>query len=170
MSPNAGGWQGCGVSANEYSCAHGAQINFGDLTPYLTYDGKEGCVVLECNSVCLHYGKQLSHPLQYDVQRRHFINSISILCTYSNNLPLYREDSSPAASCQACQEYYPRENTCFFYIKIFTFKGKVSRGWSWISLRCMLNSIQRFDSLYFISAACNLPPISLRLLYLFNFQ
>ncbi len=22
--------------ANEYSCAHGAQINFGDLTPYLT--------------------------------------------------------------------------------------------------------------------------------------
>ncbi len=27
----------CGVSADEYSCAHGAQINFGDLTPYLTY-------------------------------------------------------------------------------------------------------------------------------------
>jgi hypothetical protein len=27
----------CGDSANEYSCAHGAQINFGDLTPYLTY-------------------------------------------------------------------------------------------------------------------------------------
>ncbi len=23
--------------SNEYSCAHGAQINFGDLTPYLTY-------------------------------------------------------------------------------------------------------------------------------------
>jgi hypothetical protein len=31
---------GFGVSANEYSCTHGAQINFGDLTPYLTY----GCV------------------------------------------------------------------------------------------------------------------------------
>ncbi len=29
----------CGVSANEYSCAHGAQKNFGDLTPYLTYGG-----------------------------------------------------------------------------------------------------------------------------------
>ncbi len=28
---------GGGVSANEYSCAHGAQINFGDLTPYLAY-------------------------------------------------------------------------------------------------------------------------------------
>ncbi len=26
-----------GVSANEYSCAHGAQINVGDLTPYLIY-------------------------------------------------------------------------------------------------------------------------------------
>jgi hypothetical protein len=35
MRPDAGG--GCGVSANEYSCAHGAQIIFGDLTPYLTY-------------------------------------------------------------------------------------------------------------------------------------
>ncbi len=30
------GW-GCGVSANEYNCAHGAQINFGELTPCLTY-------------------------------------------------------------------------------------------------------------------------------------
>ncbi len=29
------GGGGCGVSANEYSSAHGAQINFGDLTPYL---------------------------------------------------------------------------------------------------------------------------------------
>jgi hypothetical protein len=29
----------CGVSANEYSCAYGAKINFGDLAPYLTiYD------------------------------------------------------------------------------------------------------------------------------------
>ncbi len=40
MSPNAGGRAGggggCGVLANEYSCTHGAQINFGDLTPYLT--------------------------------------------------------------------------------------------------------------------------------------
>jgi hypothetical protein len=33
-----GGWgvAACGVSANEYDCAHGAQIDFGDLTPYLT--------------------------------------------------------------------------------------------------------------------------------------
>ncbi len=36
-----GGGGGCGgFSANEYPyrCAHGAQINFGELTPYLTYD------------------------------------------------------------------------------------------------------------------------------------
>ncbi len=26
----------CGVSANEYNCTQGAQINFGDQTPYLT--------------------------------------------------------------------------------------------------------------------------------------
>jgi hypothetical protein len=31
-----GGGGGCGVSANEYSFVHGAKINFGDLTPYLT--------------------------------------------------------------------------------------------------------------------------------------
>ncbi len=31
------GGEVAGVSANEYSCAHGAQLNFGDLTPYLTY-------------------------------------------------------------------------------------------------------------------------------------
>jgi hypothetical protein len=46
MSPNAGERRGCGVSANEYSCTHGAQnINFGDLNPYLTKgsirEGKE---------------------------------------------------------------------------------------------------------------------------------
>jgi hypothetical protein len=30
-----GSW---GISSNEYSCMYtGAQINFGDLTPYLTY-------------------------------------------------------------------------------------------------------------------------------------
>jgi hypothetical protein len=38
MSPNAEGrGGGSGVSANEYSCADGVQINFGDLAPYLTY-------------------------------------------------------------------------------------------------------------------------------------
>jgi hypothetical protein len=34
--PKYGGGGGdCVVSAHEYSCAHGAQIYFGDLTPYL---------------------------------------------------------------------------------------------------------------------------------------
>jgi hypothetical protein len=38
--PNAAGrGRGvAGVSAKKYSCAHGAQINIGDLTPYFTYD------------------------------------------------------------------------------------------------------------------------------------
>jgi hypothetical protein len=27
----------CGISANEYSCTQEPKINFGDLTPYLTY-------------------------------------------------------------------------------------------------------------------------------------
>jgi hypothetical protein len=39
MSPNAGGWGGGGgVSANENSCAHGAQTNFRDLTPNFIYE------------------------------------------------------------------------------------------------------------------------------------
>jgi hypothetical protein len=33
----AGRGGGCGVSANEYSCACEAQINIGNLTPYITY-------------------------------------------------------------------------------------------------------------------------------------
>ncbi len=36
--------------ANEYSCAHGAQINFGDLTPYLTYD--RNTVLFEVYFLC----------------------------------------------------------------------------------------------------------------------
>jgi hypothetical protein len=45
MSPNAGDGGGRvagSLSANEYSCAYGAQINFGDLTPHLTYDSHGG--------------------------------------------------------------------------------------------------------------------------------
>jgi hypothetical protein len=43
MSPNAegGGGAGCGLSVNEYSCSYGAQINFGDLTPYLIYGNSQ---------------------------------------------------------------------------------------------------------------------------------
>ncbi len=36
-----GGGGGFGVSANEYSCAHGTQIKFEDLTPYVTYGNGE---------------------------------------------------------------------------------------------------------------------------------
>ncbi len=36
--PKCGGrGGGCWVSANEHSCAHGAQKNFGDVTPCLSY-------------------------------------------------------------------------------------------------------------------------------------
>jgi hypothetical protein len=34
MSPNAGGGS-CEVSAYEFSCAHGKQINFGDLSKFI---------------------------------------------------------------------------------------------------------------------------------------
>jgi hypothetical protein len=45
------GGRGCGVSVNESSCAHGAQINFGDLAPYLTYDANLSS--FNCNIVIL---------------------------------------------------------------------------------------------------------------------
>jgi hypothetical protein len=35
--PKCGGGVGCGVSANEYSFANGAQTIFAGLSPYLTY-------------------------------------------------------------------------------------------------------------------------------------
>jgi hypothetical protein len=39
MSPNVGGERegGCGVSADVQLCTWSPKINFGDLTPYLTY-------------------------------------------------------------------------------------------------------------------------------------
>ncbi len=37
------------MSANEYSCAHGAQINFGDITLYLTY-------AADTNGLCTEAG------------------------------------------------------------------------------------------------------------------
>ncbi len=44
MRPNAGGGEsgGCGVSANEHSCTHGAQINFVDLPPYFLVFSEAG--------------------------------------------------------------------------------------------------------------------------------
>ncbi len=47
MSPNALGWGGWGAwggvfAGSQPMSTHGAQINFGDLTPYLTYDVARG--------------------------------------------------------------------------------------------------------------------------------
>jgi hypothetical protein len=43
--PKWGGGGGGGVSANDYSWAHGAQINFGDLTPYFSYGKWYGAII-----------------------------------------------------------------------------------------------------------------------------
>ncbi len=63
MSPK-GGEGSCGVSANEYSCTFGAQINFGDLTPYLSfgymYESTLYCTSLQISEVNLpHLWPQL---------------------------------------------------------------------------------------------------------------
>ncbi len=66
-------------------------------------------------------GKQLSNIMCKDDI---FIHSISILNTYSNNLPLYREDSSPVASCQACQEYQTGDSCVSSIRRYLLLKGK----------------------------------------------
>jgi hypothetical protein len=73
MSPNAGGWGVTGVSANEYSCAHGAQINFGDLTPYLTYD----CAFLRGR---LEHEKVTSFTASYLLQ---YLSNATIITRYT---------------------------------------------------------------------------------------
>ncbi len=55
---NAGG-RGLPVSAYEHSCAHWAQINFGDLTPYLTYGCRIWEVVDEGHTDCEICGRKL---------------------------------------------------------------------------------------------------------------
>jgi hypothetical protein len=49
----------CGlyVSADEYSCVHGAQINFGDPAPYLTYE-------LRVSNIAIH-AVTWSRPMNY---------------------------------------------------------------------------------------------------------
>jgi hypothetical protein len=59
-----GGGRSCGVSANEYTCTHGAQINFGDLTPYLIYDYNGNLdETISTNYVFLTYCKGQTHNL-----------------------------------------------------------------------------------------------------------
>jgi hypothetical protein len=60
MSPNAGGGGSYGVSANEYSYAPGAQINFGDLTPFLTYEGSN-----QSRSMCSVRGRNVGGVLEW---------------------------------------------------------------------------------------------------------
>jgi hypothetical protein len=63
MSPNARGWWGCGASANEYSCKHGAQINFGDLTSYLTYGSGQSETATSVNSYLVNTAERPSREL-----------------------------------------------------------------------------------------------------------
>jgi hypothetical protein len=85
----------CGASVNEYSFAHGAQINFGDLTPYLTY----GLIIItHLSGVGLKHGdfflvcflvyykkKELrlnNKEWKRDSLKGHFINPGSSNCNY----------------------------------------------------------------------------------------
>ncbi len=52
LEPNAGKTGGgCGASDNECSCTHGDQINFGDLTPYLTYAPHPASLIYNVNKI-----------------------------------------------------------------------------------------------------------------------
>ncbi len=95
--PKCGGGENCEVPANEYSCTHGAQINFGNLTQYLTYAVCQGvlCYICSCEylqiSVILcmgYYGYFFYFNIQY--------------CTYV--YIVHREVTScfPSSSCPFC--------------------------------------------------------------------
>jgi hypothetical protein len=96
-----------------------------------------------------------------------FINSISILCTYSNNLPLYIGRIPPPRPLVRHARNIIQGKTCVSSIQRYLLlKGKshaVDHG-----SVCSLASSKKF-SRYVVSAACNSPTMSLRFLYLFNF-
>jgi hypothetical protein len=50
--------RGCGVLSSEYSCAHGAQINFGDHTPYLAFGSVQENISLLAGNVPLPLATQ----------------------------------------------------------------------------------------------------------------
>jgi hypothetical protein len=59
MNPNAGGGGSCGGLSRWVQLCTGAQINFGDLTPYLTFNMSSrpfSDVVDSCNCVIMHHG------------------------------------------------------------------------------------------------------------------
>jgi hypothetical protein len=73
MSPTAGGGS-CRVSANEYSCAHEAQINFGDLTSYLIY-GKKSDKAFAIDFT--QFFKQLALPVYWKI-----VSSVTSVAKY----------------------------------------------------------------------------------------
>ncbi len=80
-------WCLCGA-ANEYSCTHGAHINFGALTPYLTYGYSAVRVIY--------------HP-SFDVNYRLVFHSIASLFPLDENSNTEHHrlnlSSSPEAGC-----------------------------------------------------------------------
>jgi hypothetical protein len=59
---------GCLASANEHSCAQGAQIYFGDLTSYLTYRFRcvEVHVITSSDGLrCLHVRQFITEVISY---------------------------------------------------------------------------------------------------------
>jgi hypothetical protein len=78
MGVGGGGRGGFGVSANEHSCAHGAQINFGDLSPYLSY-------------VVIAYGRLFGQLLQYNYRLFGQLVQDKIVClaNYYNTTVVY---------------------------------------------------------------------------------
>jgi hypothetical protein len=74
--PKCGGGGGggdCGISANEYSCA---QINFGDLTPYLIY----ASMYIHCGTLYVH---SEGYVLYIRLQNKHkfLISAYNFFCT-----------------------------------------------------------------------------------------
>jgi hypothetical protein len=66
-------------SANEHRCVHGAQINFGDLTPYLTYGGSASVEVYRrsCALQCAYIKCLIYYHIYGTVQQRQILKDLS---------------------------------------------------------------------------------------------
>jgi hypothetical protein len=77
MSLNAGG-KDRGVSANEYSCTHGAQVNLGAVTPYLTSMAGGVCGAVPDAGSDLPPGRGGHPPPSSAGHFKHFISGVRI--------------------------------------------------------------------------------------------
>ena len=142
MSPNAGKWW-CGLSANEYSCAHGVQINFGGLTPYLAYDWnwcRKACCDTPYLIICRSAGlppflQTYISPYSTEFHMSALCNVVMRFCffLYFNNyikIDIRTCEAFPNCPCNYCRTFrhqrfsspdHSKSETYWWFLKLLIF-------------------------------------------------